>query len=74
MAKEREVVIVEEKPWWRSKTMLFNIAVGVLLALELNLPNLQGFIDPEKYAYLLMVVNLVNVALRFISKSPVTLR
>ena len=71
---EREVVIVEEKPWWTSKTMVFNIAIGVLLAVELNFPSLQTHIEPELYAYLAMGINVVNVALRAITSSPVTLK
>ena len=71
---EREVVLAEEKPWWKSKTMLFNMAAAALIALEMNLPSLQGMIDPPTYAYMLMGVNVVNVVLRFVTKAPVTLR
>lgn len=72
--KERDVVLAEEKPWWRSKTMWFNMAVAALIALEMNLPGLQGFIEPQTYAYVLMGVNIVNVVLRAVTKAPVTLR
>ena len=71
---EREVVIVEEKPWWASRTVWFNVIAGALLALEMNLPSLQGTIDAGTYAYLLVTVNIVNVILRTITKAPVTLR
>lgn len=71
---EREAIIVSEKPWWASKTLLFNILVGVLLAVELNFPSLQTHIEPELYAYLAMFINVVNVALRVVTKSPVTLK
>ena len=71
---EREVVLAEEKPWWKSKTMLFNMAAAALIALEMNLPSLQGMIDPPTYAYMLMGVNVVNVVLRFVTKAPVTMR
>lgn len=71
--KDREVVLAEEKPCWRSKTLLFNMAAAALVALEMNLPSLQGFIEPQTYAYVLMGVNIVNVALRLITKAPVTL-
>lgn len=74
MTKEREVVAVEEKPWWASKTMIFNIAVAALLALEMNLPSLQGFIEAEVYAYVAMGVNMVNMALRVVTKSPVKMK
>lgn len=72
--KEREVVLAEEKPWWKSKTMLFNMAAGALIALEMNMPMLQDFIEAETYAYALVAVNIVNVVLRAITKAPVTLK
>jgi hypothetical protein len=74
MSDEREVVIVEEKPWWTSKTMVFNIVVAVLLAVELNFPSLQTHIAPELYAYLAMAINAANVALRAITSGPVTMK
>jgi len=72
--KERDVVLAEEKPWWRSKTMLFNMVAAALIAVEMNLPGLQSFIEPELYAYLLMGINIINVLLRAVTKSPVTLK
>jgi hypothetical protein len=71
---EREVVLTEEKPWWASKTLLFNMLVGGMLALEMNMPSLQGFVDPEMYAYLLLAVNIVNVLLRIVTSAPLTLK
>lgn len=74
MAEEREAILTKSKPWWKSKTMLFNIAVAVLLAVEANLPNMQGFIQPEAYAYILAGVNVTNMALRAVTRGPVTTR
>ena len=71
---EREAVIVSEKPWWSSKTLWFNVVVAALLAVEMNFPSLQGFIEPQTYAYLAMLINAANVALRVVTKSPVTLK
>jgi len=71
---EREAVIVSEKPWWASKTLWFNLFVGVLLAVEMNFAALQDFIEPQTYAYLALIINVVNVALRAVTKSPVTLK
>lgn len=70
----KEPVLAVPKPWWKSKTLWFNILVAALLAVEMNLPNLQDFIEPEQYAYLLGAVNLINVVLRAVTKAPVTLR
>lgn len=69
---EREAVVVRQKPWYLSKTMLFNILVGALLALEMNFPSIQPFLDPQQYAYLAMGINIVNVVLRLFTVSPVT--
>jgi hypothetical protein len=71
---ERDFVVVEEKAWWQSKTMLFNIVLAVALAVEMGLPDLQPFFQPEHYAYLALAVNVVNVVLRMVTSAPVTLK
>lgn len=70
----KEPVLAVPKPWWKSKTMWFNILIAALLGVEMNIPNLQNFIEPEQYAYLLGAVNIINVVLRTVTKAPVTAR
>ena len=69
---EKEVVLAVPKTWWRSKTMLFNMAVAALLALEYNLPSLQGFVPQEAYVYIIGGVNIANMVLRVVTTGPVT--
>ena len=69
---EREVVLATEKPWWRSKTMIFNMGVAALLAVEYNLPALQGLVPQEAYVYIIGGVNVVNMVLRVVTTGPVT--
>jgi hypothetical protein len=54
--------------------MLFNIVIAVALAVEMYLPELQPFFQPEHYAYLALAVNVVNVVLRMVTSAPVTLK
>lgn len=71
---QREPVLAVPKPWWKSKTLWFNITVASLMAVEMNIPAFKQFLDPELYAYLLGGVNVVNVALRAVTRGPVTIK
>lgn len=68
----QDPVLATPKSWWKSKTMLFNMAVAALLALEYNLPSLQGMIPQEAYVYMVGGVNIVNMVLRVVTTGPVT--
>ena len=73
----RETELVETKPWWQSKMQWVNIgtaAVGVLTTVL----EITGVIDlgPYKAEIVAMVttaIAVVNIILRAISKSPLTL-
>jgi hypothetical protein len=54
------------KPFWKSKTVLFNVLAAVVMAF-LNLPEVGA--SPELVA---IVVAIVNLALRFITKEPIS--
>ena len=57
------------KPFWQSKTMIFNVlALVVLAANQLGFADFQ--LDPETSAGALAIINLV---LRLITKQPVGL-
>jgi len=55
----------------KSRTLDFNVLVGLLAAAEQNLPVLQGTLSPTMYSYLFFGVLMVNVGLRFVTKGPV---
>lgn len=60
------------KPWYKSKTVWFNILVAVGTALEASLSVIQGYFDPRVYFALIGAVAGVNVVLRFISTTELT--
>lgn len=55
------------KRWWRSRTVWFNVAVAVFASLELSL----GVLPAGWYAMAVIVVPLVNIALRRITTQPI---
>ena len=63
------------KPWYKSKTIWFNIAtVGGAVAAGVVglLPTLQPMLPPETYAYLMFVVGFMNILLRSVTKDVLT--
>ena len=59
------------KPWWRSKTLWFNTAVGVGTAIEISFHLVEGYFDPRVYLGLIGIVAGVNVVLRTITAQGV---
>ena len=59
------------KRWWRSRTVWFNVAVAVFASLELSLGTLQPVLPAGWYAMAVIVVPLVNIALRRITTQPI---
>lgn len=61
------------KPFWRSKTFWFNV-----LALIVMVANAFGFADfqadPEVSQMAFVIVTVVNLVLRFVTKEPVYLK
>lgn len=67
--------MAEAKPWWKSKTMWANIAIGVAAAVT-ELAPLADVMQPEQAAsfrsVLLVVGVLANLLLRIVTTGPVT--
>lgn len=55
------------KKWYKSKTLWFNVAVGVGTAIEVSLHLIEGYFDPRVFLAVIGVIAGVNVVLRFIS-------
>lgn len=56
------------KNWWESKTLWVN----VLTLLAMVISQVMGWDDMQQYApQLLMISNLVNLALRFLTTMPI---
>lgn len=67
----RRVVRDGAKPWWASRTVLFNALMAGLAGLEMHSSIVKGYLGPEAYAVFSVVVAMVNVYLRFGTTQPV---
>ncbi|SDI52894.1 hypothetical protein [Propionivibrio dicarboxylicus] len=65
---------MDNKPWYQSKTVLFNIAVAALVALESVTGLLQPFLPVNFYAAVSVLLPVVNAVLRVISSQALTLK
>ena len=62
------------KPWWKSKTIWFNLAIvgGAVLSGAVGLlPLLEPLMAPAAYAVIFFVVGVVNVGLRAITEKGI---
>jgi hypothetical protein len=60
------------KPWYKSKTIWFNIGVAGLAALEGSFSMLQPLLPVNTYAILSTLLVVGNAALRIISTAKLT--
>lgn len=60
------------KPWYKSKTLVFNIVMTALLALEASLGQLSALIPANVYAVLATALAVGNAVLRVISTTAIT--
>lgn len=63
-----------EKPWWESKTIWLNIAVGVVAVVDSSTDVLQSVLPPDVMGSVLAVTAVVNVVLRAVTGQPVAVR
>ena len=63
---------MEKKAVWKSKTFWFNLlALVVMITNEFGFGEFQA--DPNLESYALVIVTVVNIVLRLITKQPVKL-
>ena len=60
------------KPWYKSKIVLFNVLVAVGAAAEASLHVIADNFSPNVYFGLILAVSAVNVVLRFVTSTAVT--
>lgn len=71
---ERELATMPaDKPWWRSKVILINLAALIVAALADNIEALQGHLPGSVYAWLCFLLPPINIFLRFLTKLGVRL-
>lgn len=58
----------QTKEWYKSKTMWFNLAVGVAAGMPMALPILQSLLTPGVYLIAMFIVAIVNIVLRTITE------
>lgn len=56
-----------KKPWYKSKTLWFNAAAGILAAAQANLHLLQPLLGEQAYPILMMAIVMGNALLRVIT-------
>jgi hypothetical protein len=61
------------KPWWQSKTLWFNAAVGALAAAEASAAIIQPYVPGNIYAWGMLALVVGNAVLRVVSKAGITL-
>lgn len=61
------VIVIETKPWWRSKTLWFNSIVAGLGALEASAHLLQPYLPGNIYGYGLALLTVGNAVLRIVT-------
>lgn len=54
----------------RSRTVIFNALAAVFALLAMNVDMLSAVIPPERLGFVVLAVNVVNVALRAVTTSP----
>lgn len=60
------------KPWYYSKTIIFNIVAAMFIAAEASLGSLASVFSTEVYGFLALALAVINAALRVISSTKVT--
>lgn len=59
------------KPWYLSKTIIFNLVASVVAFLAASLPQLQGLMTPKLFVLFSLGVGIANVALRLITTQAI---
>ena len=63
---------MDTKPWWKSRTIWFNVASAALVAVEASLSVLQDALGPYAYVVVVGVVAGGNVILRTLTVQGVS--
>ncbi len=65
-------MIAPAKPWYRSRTLAFNVVV-LVLTLATAIVDSGALFDPRIVSGALVVVTVGNMALRLITQQPITI-
>lgn len=67
-----QALITEKKPWWKSRTLQFNVLVAGLAALEVNAKIIQPFVPGNVFGYAVVLLTVGNAMLRIITSQGLT--
>lgn len=62
------------KPWWKSRTLIFNALVAALAALEANAALIQPYVPGNVYGWGVLLLTAGNAVLRIVTSQGVALR
>ena len=60
------------KPWYQSKTLIFNGFVAFMVTLDANTGVLQPFLPTDFYTVLCIVVTAINAVFRVLTKHGIS--
>ena len=64
-------VSLMEKPWYKSKTIIFNLLGILLLGAEQNFSLLQPMLGESVYGIVLFIITMANIGLRIITTTGI---
>ena len=62
------------KMWWQSKVIILNLIVALLVTLEASFHLLRPLLSDALYGIPLLLLALVNTALRIVTVAPVSIK
>ena len=74
MTEINAVAVVSTKPWYKSKTLWFNVLVAALAALEASASMIKPFLKGNVYGYGLLILTAGNAMLRIITTQGLSLK
>ena len=69
-----DVVVTEQKPWWKSKTLIVNAVAAALVSLEAGTGMLQPYLPVNFYAVLAVALPIVNAILRVVTTQALVMK
>lgn len=63
-----------KKPWYKSRTLIFNAAIAALATLEASANMIQPYVAGNVYGYGLLVLTVGNSILRVITTQGVSFK
>ena len=66
--------MIDQKPWWKSKTLWFNLFVALMAMAATQTAALAQLLSPNVYAVVSIGVAGINAVLRLVTVAELTLK